>query len=100
MVDSPNKQVAVEIAMSGSVPLPSAEGANFFHLTRAGMEVQFLVGTVNLMRVHEARLQNETTARLTPEISHRFLVSLQSMQHLKMQIDRILASAEAKKVGQ
>ena len=83
---------SVTIKLPANAPLPPAEGANYFHFTVAGTEVQFLVGTVNLLRVHEAKITGQTTA-IVPEITHRFLLSPLGFASLKSQLDEISKSA-------
>lgn len=74
MATEKSKRVQVGVTMSASVPVPPPEAANFFHLTVVGPEIQLLVGSVNLLRFHEAKDKGEMTL-VTPEISHRFLLS-------------------------
>lgn len=82
----------VQIQLSSGVPLPPAAGANFFHFVSAGEEVHMLVGTVSLLRVHENESPGRSPDRLpivTPEITHRFLLSPLGFANLIRQIDEI-----------
>jgi hypothetical protein len=94
MVEKPNRHVGVKL--TGSHPLPNAEGANFFHFTVINGEVQFLVGMINLLRFHEAA-QAEPGTSITPDITHRFLLSPMGFQNLKRQLDEIAGSLPAPK---
>jgi hypothetical protein len=67
-------RVSVSYRVSAETDLPVAEGINFFHFTTVGPEVQMLVGTINLLAIHEAKQSGETLGT-TPQITHRFLLS-------------------------
>lgn len=88
MVDKPPAQKKVAVVITGGTPLPPAEGANFFHFTTLGPEVQLLVGTVNLLRLHEAKTTDDPSA-VVPEITHRFLLSPIGFAALKQQMATI-----------
>lgn len=87
MASKPPKSVTT-VVMSADVPLPPPQGANYFHFTVVGEEVQFLVGSINLLRVYEARGRGEPTV-VRPEIAHRFLLSPMGFAALKSQVDEI-----------
>ena len=78
------------------VDLPPTEGANYFHLSTRGPEVQLLVGYIDLFEVHQAaaKLQRGTLAstapRVTASVSHRFLLSFVGLVRLRDQIDEIV----------
>jgi hypothetical protein len=88
----------VGISIPANLPLPPAEGANFFHFTVVGEEVQFLVGTINLLRLHEAKTRGETIS-VVPEITHRFLLSPLGFNSLKSQLEEIAKAAPKSGVG-
>lgn len=103
-VDKVAKPQEVPVGITGGTPLPASEGANFFHFTVLGPEVQMLVGTVNLLQLHEAK-QTGSQHSIVPEITHRFLLSPVGFTALRAQIAAVekavpdIASivAEAKK---
>ena len=80
----------VLVQFTSAHPVPPAEGANYFHFTSVGAEVQMLVGAVNLLRLHES-LRGESRT-VVPEITHRFLLSPLGFAQLKRQIDEIADS--------
>ena len=82
---------AVSVTVPADLPLPDPVGANFFHFTVAGDEVQLLVGSVNLLRLHEAKSLGKTL-KIVPDITHRFLLSSIGFSALKAQIDQIAES--------
>jgi len=77
-----------DIRIPGNMPLPPSEGANYFHFSFAGDEMQLLVGTVNLLRLHEARTQQDHSV-IVPDITHRFLLSPLGFNALKEQLASI-----------
>ncbi len=81
----------VSVTVPADLPLPAPEGANFFHFTVAGDEVQLLVGSVNLLRLHEAKSLGENL-KIVPDITHRFLLSSIGFSALKAQMDQIASS--------
>jgi hypothetical protein len=83
---------AITVAMTSRHPLPPAEGANYFHFTIANGEVQLLVGTVNLLQLHEAQESDSETVAVSPEITHRFLMSTRAFQHLQDQVAEIMSA--------
>ena len=89
---SGGKRVRTTYSVSVGVPpelaLPLSEGANYFHFTRVGSEVQMLVGCVNLIQLHAAK-DHEGTTTLAPQITHRFLLSSLGFNQLKVQLDEI-----------
>lgn len=93
MVDKIEKPSGVAVGISRATKLPPAEGANYFHFTVLGPEVQMLVGTVNLLHLHEAKL-TDSRETLEAEITHRFLLSPLGFQALKSQMDMIAASVQ------
>jgi len=84
----PPRPSTVTVKLPANVPLPDAEGANFFHFTVAGQEVQFLVGTINLLRIVEAKAASEPVA-IVPDITHRFLLSPLGFASLKSTLEEI-----------
>ena len=90
--------VRVGISVPANIPLPSPEGANFFHFTVVGQEVQFLVGSINLLRLHEAKGRSETTT-LIPDITHRFLLSPLGFEALRNQVQEIAKAVPPSDVG-
>ena len=91
-------RVNVSVAFSGDVPLPPPVGANFFHFTVVGQEVQFLVGSVNLLRFHEAKDRSEPMT-VVPQITDRFLLSPLGFATLKAQLEEIAKSVPESDVG-
>ena len=91
MADQKEKATYVSIGLDGSVPLPPAEGANFFHFTVVEHEVQLLVGSVNLLRLHEAKRRGEPIT-VAPQITHRFLLSPLGFGALKANLEEIAKS--------
>jgi hypothetical protein len=69
------------------------EAANFFHFALAATDVQLLVGYIDLGKLHEAATQlrsgGKAPAPLSPEITHRFFMSLTGFESLKRQIDEM-----------
>lgn len=88
----------VSVTVPADLPLPAPEGANFFHFTVAGDEVQLLVGSVNLLRLHEAKALGETL-KIVPDITHRFLLSPMGFSTLKKQMEQIATSVSPSSVG-
>jgi hypothetical protein len=98
MVDNNPPKRSVTVQLTTRHPLPPAQGANYFHFTTLGEEVQMLVGTVNLLRVHEAT-QGEEDAVVSPDITHRFLLSPLGFAHLKAQVDQIASGINPSRIG-
>jgi hypothetical protein len=92
------EQRAVRVEITARHPLPPPQGANFFHFTTVGSEVQMLVGSVNLLRVHEAGRGGESPT-ITPDITHRFLLSPLGFAQLKKQIDEISKHVQQPSIG-
>ncbi|HLA88895.1 MAG TPA: hypothetical protein VJL28_00505 [Gemmatimonadaceae bacterium] len=88
MSDKLAKEVSIAVKVPGEIMLPDPLGANYFHFTVVGSEVQFLVGSINLINLHEAKMRGEATV-VVPEITHRFLLSPLGFHQLKSQIDQI-----------
>jgi len=78
----------VMVAITADTPVPPSAAANFFHFTVVGPEIQFLVGTVNLLKFHDAK-EREDGPSIYPDISHRFMMSSFGFAQLKQQIDEI-----------
>jgi hypothetical protein len=78
------EKLQVSVAVNADMELPPAEGANFFHFTTAGPEVQMLVGCVNLLHLHEAKGVRDAT--IFPQITHRFTLSALGFNNLKSQL--------------
>lgn len=93
MAEEASKTTKVSVTVPSDLPLPPVLGANFFHFTTIGMEIQFLVGSVNLLQLHEAKKQGESVLIL-PDISHRFLLSSFGFEQLKRQIEEISKSVK------
>lgn len=98
MPDSPSKRTPPQmgVAVPANLPLPQPLGANFFHFTLVAGEVQMLVGSLNLLRIHEASQRGES-ATLTPDISHRFTLSPFGIANLQAQLaefGKLVAEAE------
>lgn len=86
-------QNTFNVIIPTDIPLPPAEGANWFHFTSAGLEVQMLIGTIDLLAAHQARQPGaDADTKLAPAISHRFLLSPIGFAVLKAQVDEIAAS--------
>jgi|WetSurMetagenome_2_1015567.scaffolds.fasta_scaffold492854_1 hypothetical protein len=85
------------VEITAAHPVPPSEGANYFHFTSVGAEIQMLVGTVNLLRLHESMLGEGGT--VSPEITHRFLLSPLGFAHLKQQIEEIAQSVAPPQVA-
>ena len=97
-MNTEKKAVGIGISVPGTLPLPAAEGANFFHFTVIGEEVQLLVGTINLIRLHEAKERGETGV-IVPDITHRFLLSPLGFASLKTNLEEIAKSVPKSQVG-
>lgn len=80
--------VGLEIGVNGDTPLPASEGANYFHLARIGREYQLLVGTVNLIVLHEIK-EGERSPIIKPEITHRFTLSQMGFAQLKAAVHAV-----------
>lgn len=90
---------SIAIRVTGSQPVPPALGANFFHFTTIGAEVHMLIGTVNLLKVVEAKERDRAESRaLAPDITHRFLLSPVGFAQLKKQIDQIAPAVMGQQV--
>jgi len=90
MADSQGKtpsgtNVTVSAGISPEMDLPAALGANFFHFTVVGPEIQMLVGSVNLLEIHQAKTSGGEI-KVTPKISHRFSLSALGFNQLKAQL--------------
>jgi hypothetical protein len=79
---------SIGVVVPSDLPLPAPEGANFFHFTVVNQEVQFLVGSINLLKLNEARGKAGETL-IVPEITHRFTLSPMGFTQLKVQVDAI-----------
>ncbi len=91
MADNQRSTPLVSVTIPANLPLPAPEGANFFHFSVVGNEVHMLVGTLNFLRLLEARQRldsNESTV-IVPDITHRFLLSPQGFEGLRLQIGEI-----------
>lgn len=77
---------------------PPAEGANFFHCSVSGGEIQLLVGYTDPELVNAMAGESVKGSRtFHPEISHRFLVTPRGFELLKEQIvaaDEAMQSAD------
>ena len=69
--------------------LPRPEAANFFRFSWGGTDVQLLVGYLDMSPIETK--QGEVT-EVTPQISHRFFMSVQGFALLRAQL---LEAAEA-----
>lgn len=96
MVDKEAPNISVSVP--GNLPMPAPEGANFFHFTVVGGEVQLLVGSINLLRLHEAK-RNQETATIVPQITHRFLLSPLGFAQLKSSLEEIAKAMGKTDVG-
>ena len=73
-----------------NLPLPHPLGANFFHFTRVGEEVQMLVGSVNLLRLHEAsRRPTGDPLVIVPDIVARYTLSPLGLASLQSQLAQL-----------
>jgi pyruvate dehydrogenase complex dehydrogenase (E1) component len=95
----------ISSGLNGKVPLPPPYGANFFHLTRMLDELQLLVGSVNLIQMHEA-LAETGDSIVPPMITHRFTLSMFGFQRLRdavnqmgQALDEMAAAAATAKDG-
>lgn len=83
------------IRVAPDLALPPPEGANFFHFTVVGADIQMLVGAINLLQLHDAKNRGVVDALITPQITHRFTLSAFGFVQLKAQIDEIAAAVGA-----
>lgn len=89
----PNFTLNIEIPTTGDLPLP--EGANFFHFSWRGTDVQLLVGYIDLLKtVAPPGSPVVKPVKVVPEITHRFLLSMTGFALLKAQIDDIARSMQ------
>lgn len=93
----------VKIVMDNQRPLPPPEGANFFALSRVETEVELQVGYIDLHRLltevgETEQLEDDTEVEvdLSPEITHRFVMSLSGLHLLKQKVDEIVGKVSAK----
>jgi hypothetical protein len=82
------QEIRIEVPRSAKMPPP--EGANYFHVTTSGPDVQLLVGYVDLLKLHHARTGG-AKSRIEPEITHRFYLSVTAFFMLKRQLEEIEA---------
>src|SRR5690242_8651268 len=91
MVNTPQKvpiELKVKIPTKG---LPSPTAVNWFHFTRMDNEVQMLAGFIDAYEVVQHQLhasQND----IDPEVSHRFMLSLNGFLFLRQQVEQIFNS--------
>ena len=88
------KQMNIKVALPKS--LPPAEGANYFHITSANGEVQLLIGSISLNDLHDAAQSRRSELNITPDVSHRFLLSQSAFDRLRENIETV-HSAMAKR---
>lgn len=71
-------------------PMPPAEGANWFYLSRLNNEFQLLIGYVDMREVANAASGTKNSEiTLTPHVAHRLYMGLDSFQVLRAQIEDI-----------
>lgn len=96
-VSRSEKQITarIRVDLDASKALPAPSGANYFRLTHSGGEVQMLVGTVDLERLSQASLAavagNEQQS-ISPDISHRFLLSALGFDQLHQVVTELYES--------
>lgn len=100
MVDKPTTLTFTVEPPSGP-GLPSAEAANYFHIVYAAGEVQLMVGTLNIVEIHEHteavkanRASTDTALVLIPDIAHRYLLSLPAFLRLRENVETIYAALQ------
>lgn len=84
----PKPKIALVNVMLPPV-IPSAEAANFFHVTRVNGACELLVGTLSLTRAEEAIKRGDDPIKTTAHISHVFLFSAQGFDNLVRAVDRV-----------
>jgi len=97
----------VTVHFDPEAPQPPPEGANFFHFTQVQDEVEMVVGYVSPTKVHaivqahpDAKDQEELPdVSLSPEISHRFLMSLNGFRILRDRVNQIWNTIESRQKG-
>ncbi len=94
----------IRIKVPTDVELPPPEGANFFQFTHVQNEAQMLVGYIDLHRLAreagdltDVADDEELDIELTPEITHRFLLSTNGLVMLKERLDEIFSVLDSKK---
>ena len=83
-----NESPPVQVGVPADFPLPHPLGANFFHFTIMGGEIQLLVGSVNLLQLREAAKEGKG-ALVVPDITHRFTLSTLGFEQLRTQIEAV-----------
>ena len=91
LMASPIKPGVFSVALPPDAKLPPPAGANFFHFTVAGPEIHLLVGCVSFQQLADRHASGKQ-GTVSPEITHRFLMSALGFAHLKAQIDEIAGS--------
>jgi len=73
--------------------LPSSPiGANYFHFTFIGPELEMLVGNLSLRAIHEFKEASEKSATaepVVPNVTHRFMLTPLGFDQLRQQIEEI-----------
>ena len=90
----------LQIGITAETPLPDPIGANFFHFTLVGTELQLLIGSINLLQMHEIKTNPSGKSHtLIPHVSHRFLMSPFGFAQLKAQVDGLADKVPAAGIG-
>lgn len=94
-----NVQLKIALPKPEDTPLP--EGANYFHFSWRGTEVQMLVGYIDPLKTLPVAsggllpVPPTKGTQISPEITHRILLSVSGFATLKAQVDQIAASMKS-----
>ncbi len=80
---SPTTTVQAMIRLPAASDLPRAEAANFFRFSWGGIDVQLLVGYLDMSPVE---MKPGEAAEVIPQINHRFFMSVQGFALLRAQL--------------
>lgn len=81
----------IEVRFPEGADLPPPEGVNYFDFSFLGPEVQLLAGYMDLKSLAIASQSADDEVNvLSPEITHRLVMSIRGFLHLRAQIDGIL----------
>ncbi len=91
------QQLAIKVSLPPTSALPPAEGANYFHIAFVSDEVQLLVGSINLADLHEAAQGQLAELSVTPNVAHRYLLSVTAFERLRANVETIYAAIQGLK---
>jgi hypothetical protein len=91
VVQVQDREISIRLPDSSTYPAP--EAANFFTFAWSGIDIQLLVGYIDLQATGNAEPGRPFIAE--PLILHRFFMSARGLALLKHQLDEAVASLEA-----